>query len=126
MPAGLLLPGGRGRGRGPGGDFAGLRDVEDGLAALSGGLLLIVLGGGAFGGVRGGRGRGHGEEGALVGLGVADEGGDVVVGEERVGEDFGAGEAGEMLAGVCFSATKEYGMCRWVRTAGNRCLGRSS
>jgi hypothetical protein len=29
-----------------------------------------------------------GEEGAFVGFGVADEGGDVMVGEERVGEDF--------------------------------------
>lgn len=36
--------------------------------------------------------RRDGEEGALVGFGVADQGRDVVVGEEGVGEDLGRGE----------------------------------
>lgn len=55
--------------------------------ATAGGLGLDGLAGGW------GRRRGDGEEGALVGFGVADEGGDVVVGEERVGENFGRWEA---------------------------------
>ena len=46
---------------------------------------------GRLGGGFGGRRR-DGEEGALVGFGVADQGRDVVVGEEGVGEDFGRWE----------------------------------
>lgn len=78
--------------------LAGGRDVEDGLAALSRGLpvgFLVGAGRGAFGGVYGGRRGRDGEERALVGFGVADEGGDVVAGEERVGEDLGRRETGQ-------------------------------
>lgn len=42
-------------------------------------------------------GCGDGEEGAFVGFGVADEGGDVWVGKEGVGEDFRWGETGGRL-----------------------------
>lgn len=79
------------RGRRAGGHGA-VGDVEDGLPALGGGLGLegfrCLLG-------RDQRRRGWGDgvQGAFVGLGVADQGGDVVVGEEGVGEYLGRGEA---------------------------------
>lgn len=43
--------------------------------------------------MRGRRRRGDGEEGAFVSFGVAYQRGNVVIGEESIGEDFGLGEA---------------------------------
>lgn len=79
-------------------------DVEDGLAALGGlsfAIFLVIGGDGSFGICRWWR-RGNGEEGALVSFGVADERCDVVVGEERVGEDLGGREPG--LNGVILAS----------------------
>ena len=84
---GCVAAGGGAGGGAAGCYFAG-GDVEDCLAA--GGAC-----GGLFGSWFGGwwwRGW-DGEEGAFVGFCVAEEGGDVVVGEECVGEDFGRREA---------------------------------
>lgn len=69
-----------------GGDFSS-GDVEDCVPAVGGFRLLRIGGGGWWW-----WGCGDGEEGAFVGFGVADEGGDVWVGEEGVGEDFRWGE----------------------------------
>ena len=38
-----------------------------------------------------------GEEGAFVGLGVADQGGDIMVGQERVCEDFRRRKPGQCV-----------------------------
>ena len=102
-------------GRRAGGDFSG-SDIEDGLTAL----CRLCFWFDRFE-IRGWwRGWRYGEEGAFVGFGVADEGGDVVVGEERVGEDFRRRESGDKLA------NNRLGVDSMRRTGGSQSLGMSS
>lgn len=89
MPSGVVRGAARTGGR-AGGDLA-RGHVEDGAAPV--GLLFGLLERLEDGGCCWWWWGRHREEGSFVGFGVADEGCDVVVGEEGVGEDFRLGEA---------------------------------